>query len=156
MSLKKKALIDIVALVIYAIVATPALTGIPLHEWAGIAIFVVFIVHWAVNHDWVTKSVKHSLEKPTVARTGNLMLDILILITFIVCTVSGILISGTVLQVFSLYAEGYFFWVPLHAASAKVLLALIIVHIVVHWKWIVHVVRGRKGRVEDGREADEV
>ena len=40
------------------------------------------------------------------------------------CAVSGIMVSGDVLRAFGWYAEGYYFWDPLHAVSAKVLLAL--------------------------------
>ena len=40
------------------------------------------------------------------------------------------------LPALGLYADGYYFWDPVHAFSAKLLLALIIVHIVVHWRWI--------------------
>ena len=40
--------------------------------------------------------------------------------------------SGTVLQTFGLYAEGYYTWSPLHAAAAKALLALLLVHMAVH------------------------
>ena len=33
---------------------------------------------------------------------------------------------------FGLYAEGYYTWSPLHAAAAKALLALLLVHMAVH------------------------
>ena len=42
------------------------------------------------------------------------------------------LVSATVLPAFGLFAPGYFVWDPLHAASAKVLLALVLVHAVSH------------------------
>ncbi len=54
--------------------------------------------------------------------------------------VSGILISGAVLPTLGLHAKGYYFWNPLHAMSAKMLLALLLVHMVVHWKVVLAVV----------------
>ena len=48
------------------------------------------------------------------------------------CAVSGVLVSATVLPTFGLFAPGYFVWDPLHAVSAKVLLALVLVHAVSH------------------------
>lgn len=48
------------------------------------------------------------------------------------CVVSGVFVSATVLSAFGLFAPGYFVWDPLHAASAKVLLALVLVHAVSH------------------------
>lgn len=47
-------------------------------------------------------------------------------------TVSGLGVSGTVLHAFGLYVDGYFVWAPLHAIAAKVLLALLLVHVAVH------------------------
>ena len=61
--------------------------------------------------------------------------------------VSGLGISGTVLAVFGLYADGYYFWDPLHAIAAKVLLALLLVHVAVHWKWLYSFVRKSRGAV---------
>lgn len=36
-----------------------------------------------------------------------------------------------------------YFWDPLHAIAAKVLLALLLVHLVVHWKWLYRFFRKR-------------
>ena len=79
------------------------------------------------------------------ARTGYLVLDALIVASFMVVTVSGLMVSGAVLQAFGLYAPGYYFWDPLHAVAAKVLLTLLLVHVVVHARWIVRMVRKGKG-----------
>ena len=73
------------------------------------------------------------------------MLDALIVVGFMVATVSGLMVSGTVLQVLGLYVPGYFFWDPLHAIAAKLLLALLVVHVAVHARWIVRMARKGKG-----------
>ncbi len=134
---KKNLIVDIAALLIYAVVANPAFTGIGLHEWLGLGVFVVFLVHVAMHTDWVVEACKTAFKQPSFARTGNMVLGVLMLVVFMVCVVSGLLVSGDVLPTLGFYAEGYYFWGPLHAASAKFLLALLLVHIAVHWKWIV-------------------
>lgn len=79
-----------------------------------------------------------------------LVLDALIAAALAVCAVSGVMVSGAVLPAFGLYAEGYFFWDPLHAASAKVLLALLLVHVVVHWRWLAGFFgKGKKRKAAD-------
>ncbi|MEG0324036.1 MAG: DUF4405 domain-containing protein [Raoultibacter sp.] len=135
MDAKKNLIIDIVALLIYLVVANPAFTGIGVHEWIGLGLFVVLLVHCIAHADWVEEALRSGFTKPSWTQTGNLVLDILALIAFLVVTVSGIMISGAVLPALGLYAEGYYFWDPLHAISAKILLALLLVHVVVHWKW---------------------
>ena len=133
--------IDLVALAVYLVVANPALTGIGPHEWLGLGLLVVFFVHMLVHADWVVEAVRGSFARPSLARTGNVVLDLFIVLAFMACTVSGVMVSGAVLPAMGLYAEGYYFWDPLPAMSAKALLALLLVHVVVHWKWFSKVFR---------------
>lgn len=154
MDAKKNLIIDMIALAVYLVVANPALTGIGLHEWLSIGLFVVFVVHCIVHVDWVVDAMRAGLTNPSWAQTGNLILDLLTLIAFLVVMVSGIMISGAVLPAFGLFAQGYYFWDPLHAISAKALLALLLVHVVVHGKWFLLFVKKGKnnGRTEQNDE----
>lgn len=149
--MKRSLVVDAVALVVYLVVANPGITGVPVHEWLGVAVFVVFAAHVAQHGDWVAETVRTAFRHPTAGRAGHLVLDVLILASFMTCTVSGLLISGTVLRTFGLFADGYFFWNPLHAASAKLLLALLVVHVAVHWRWIAGLFR--KGRDKSASDA---
>ncbi|WP_080799153.1 DUF4405 domain-containing protein [Arabiibacter massiliensis] len=133
---KRNLAIDLAALAVYLVVANPAITGIGLHEWLGLGVFLAFFVHALLHADWAVEAVRGSLAHPSWGRTGNLVLDALIVLAFAACTVSGIMVSGTVLPALGLYAEGYYLWDPLHAMSAKALLALLLVHVVVHWRWL--------------------
>ena len=133
---KLNLIMDAVCLVIYLVVANPAWTGIGLHEWLSLGVCVVLFVHVLFHMDWVVKTTTLAFTKPSWATTGNWVLNVLLLITLALCMISGLLISGDVLPALGLYADGYYFWDPVHAFSAKLLLALIIVHIVIHWRWI--------------------
>lgn len=145
----KNLAIDVVALVAYLVAANPALTGIGLHEWLGLGALVALFVHLLVHADWCVDALRTTLRRPTWARTGNLVVDALMLVTLVVVVVSGLFVSGAVLPAFGLYAEGYYFWDPLHAIAAKALLALLLVHVVVHWKWFANVAKkGRSNRNE--------
>ena len=137
--------IDVAALVVYLVAANPAVTGIGVHEWVGIGVLLAFLVHVAMHVDWVVASVKSAVARPSWVRTGNLVLDALIIVAFMTVTVSGLMVSGAVLAAFGLYADGYYFWDPLHATAAKVLLALLLVHVVAHGKWLVGFFKNRKG-----------
>lgn len=125
--------VDVLALAVYGVVSLPSLTSVAVHEWLGLAVLVVFAVHAAQHYDWVVDALR-SLRRGnlTIARHGRLVLDVLIVVALATCVVSGVMISGAVLPAFGLYAQGYYFWDPLHAASAKVLLALLLVHVVVN------------------------
>ena len=79
------------------------------------------------------------------ARTGNAVLDLVIVAVVMVVMVSGVMVSGAVLPALGLYADGYYFWDPLHAIAAKALLALLLVHVVAHWRWLVGFFKNGKG-----------
>nr|WP_222617775.1 DUF4405 domain-containing protein [Eggerthella hominis] len=132
-------------MLVYLVAANPAVTGIGVHEWVGIGVLLAFLVHVAMHVDWVVEAARSAVARPSWARTGNLVLDALIVVAFMTVTVSGLMVSGAVLAAFGLYADGYYFWDPLHATAAKVLLALLLVHVVAHGKWLVGFFKNRKG-----------
>jgi hypothetical protein len=138
--------IDIIAALVYIIAANPSVTGLLIHEWIGFGVLVVFVVHGAQHYDWIIDTLRKLRERPSLIAVGNLILDIVTAAVFMVVTVSGIMVSRHILPLFGLVAPGYFFWNPLHSLFAKVLLALLVVHVVVHARagvrgWV----RDRKG-----------
>ena len=135
MDLKKALVFDAVVLAVYAFSANPAITGVPVHEWAGIAVLLAVVVHTAMHFNYIADTLLAASHRKGV-RLAKTVFDVALIFAFALCAVSGVMVSGTVLQVFGLYAEGYYFWAPLHAASAKVLLAMLLVHAVANWKLI--------------------
>lgn len=141
--------VDVLALIMYALVSLPALTGIAVHEWLGLAVFVVLAVHLVQNCSRVFDTACGLARGFSMARMGRLVLDVLLAAALMVVVVSGIMISGAVLPAFGLYAEGYYFWDPLHAIAAKVLLALLLVHVVLNAR-MAHRLWGRiRGRAKE-------
>jgi hypothetical protein len=137
-------MIDAIVCVAYLVVANPSVTGLAVHEWAGTGVLVVFVVHTAVNLDAVLAVLRRQASRAGVA---NIVLDAALLVAFMVATVSGIMVSRHILPALGFVAPGYFFWNPLHSISAKVVLALLVVHIVAHIRWLLSLTG--KGRQDD-------
>lgn len=111
-------------LVLVASVAwLPGLTGVPAHEWVGLAVAAVLLLHGARRLARLA-----ALWRASGGRRWLAVMDGLLFAALACCLVSGVMVSGEVLAAFGLYAPGYFFWDPLHAFSAKLLLALAVVH----------------------------
>ena len=142
MSLKRILIVDSVLALVYALAANPAVTGIPVHEWLGLGVLLVVLVHTVMHFDYLLETFRHARHRRG-ARLAKALLDFALVAVFMLCTVSGVMVSGTVLQDFGFYAEGYYFWDPLHAASAKVLLALLLVHVVANWRIVVAGIKRR-------------
>ncbi|MEY8460409.1 hypothetical protein AALA69_04690 [Eggerthellaceae bacterium 24-137] len=117
--------VDALALALYIVVSLPALTGVGPHEWLGLGVGLVLLVHGAQHFELVARLLSGHRSLRAI---GRVLLDAALVIAVAVVVLSGLMESGAVLLSFGLYAEGYYFWGPLHAASAKVLLALLVVH----------------------------
>lgn len=130
----RKIIVDMAALALYAVVSLPALTGVTVHEWLGLAVLVVLVAHGAQHVDFVAGLLRPSAPRRKAGGgaprgIGRLALDAGLLLALAATVLSGVMESGAVLPALGWYAEGYFFWGPLHAAAAKVLLALLVVHL---------------------------
>lgn len=129
-----KTIVSALLFVACALALAPSISGIPLHEWIGIAAFGLTAAHCALNADWIVRTVKGAFHRQTLAKRGAALLNLGILLAFAAASTSGLLISATVLPAFGYFADGYYYWQWLHALSAKVLLALLLVHLVLHWR----------------------
>lgn len=111
-----------VAAALFALELFPHVSGFALHEWCGMVTTALLLFHCA-------SSVRFK------ARKRDLALDIALLVLLAICAFSGSMISGAVLPSLGMYVPGgYFIWTPIHSASAKGLLALLLVHVVAHTK----------------------
>jgi hypothetical protein len=135
------------------------MTGLLIHEWVSLGVLVIFVVHAAQHYDWISDTFR-KLRHPTLGQMGHLLLDTLTVAVFMVVVVSGGMVSRHILPMFGLVAPGYFFWNPLHSLFAKVLLALLIVHVVAHAKWLWAFVKGFRQRkshaINQSKETGEV
>lgn len=129
---RRRLAFDGAVLVVYVLAANPAVTGVPVHEWLGLGTFVLLAAHCAA------RGMGRGVTAKGIALT---VLNTLVLLCLALCAVSGVMVSGTVLPALGLYAEGYYFWDPLHAVAAKLLLALLLVHVAVHVPWIGRVLK---------------
>ena len=114
-----------------------------MNGWAWLSPWC-FLVHVVQHVDWLPQTLRPAAKPLSKAGAGSLVVDALLFIALAVCTVSGLMVSGSLLPTFGLYAEGDYFWNPLHAASAKVLFALIVVHLAMHGRWLFALIK-RKG-----------
>ena len=127
---KKLALFDALMAACLLIALNPAITGFSFHEWFGLVTTLVIAMHVGIRLPELGRQAR-SLSKP--AAFGDFLVGALLFLDVALCAVSGIMVSGSALAAFGLYAPGYFVWNPLHAFTAKAMLALVIIHVALHW-----------------------
>lgn len=113
---------DLVLLLGLVAALLPRLTGFASHEWLSLVLSIALIVHFS-------RRVRPGAGLASAATKIRPLLSVLMIVALAACSVSGLMVSSAVLPTLGLYATGYYFWGPLHAASAKVFLALVLIHL---------------------------
>lgn len=105
------------------------LAGQAAHEWIGIGMFVLFVIHHILNGSWTRNLLKGRYSPVRMMQTG--------LVLLILCTMAGLMISGVILSRHALsflpIKGGCSFARNLHMVSAYWGFVLMSVHLGLHW-----------------------
>lgn len=131
-----KIVLDLLLAITFVLLMNPRVfNGLPFHEIAGVVIGVAIVVHIGLNYRWVINTTKKIFAPELPRKTRfSFLLNILLLVSMTTVIVSGILISRVVFPNFAI--EGNHFVRGIHNLSANATLALVGLHIGVHWQWI--------------------
>ncbi|MDQ1144126.1 hypothetical protein QE429_000953 [Bacillus sp. SORGH_AS 510] len=134
-----KIILDLLMAITFVLLMNPrVLGGLPFHEIAGLAIGVAILTHIGLNYRWVFNTIKKIFDPNLPKKTRfNLTLNILLLVSMASVIITGILISRVVLP--SLAVQGDHSIRGLHGLSADATLALVGLHVAVHWQWILSI-----------------
>ena len=121
---------------------TYEMIGQALHEWMGIGIFLLFVIHHVLNRRWFGSLLKG---KYTPFRIWQTVLVVSVLLSMIGSMVSGVIISRSVLS-FLPIRGGNSFGRNLHMLSAYWGFVLMSLHLGLHWNMML----GEAGKVVKG------
>ncbi|MDO4339598.1 MAG: DUF4405 domain-containing protein [Eubacteriales bacterium] len=121
------------------------LVGREAHEWIGMAMFVLFVIHHILNRKWLKNTYKG---KYTLYRVVQTALVFLIFLTMAGSMISGIWISREVFD-FLPHRSGYRFAQNLHMLSAYWGFILMALHLGFHWAGILGMVKKAFGELSD-------
>jgi hypothetical protein len=115
-------------------------TGLAIHEWLGLALGLVLLVHLTLHWDWVVRTTRKLIGRHGRDRVIWLV-NLALLFGMTLCVVSGILISRVAMPALGIFTTSNGFWTRLHIITAEVTLGLVPVHVALRWRWIVSVGR---------------
>ncbi len=110
--------------------------GIEFHEWAGLMIGLLFIIHKMLNWNWIKKVTLSFFGKCPRRVRFNYILDSLLLAGIILMILSGIAISKTIDFSWLNLGGTRKLWRALHTSSSFITLALFGIHLGLHWNWV--------------------
>jgi hypothetical protein len=145
-----KIILDLAMAITFVLLMNPrVLNGLPFHEIAGLAIGVAILTHIGLNFKWVINTTKKIFDNKLPKKTRfSYVLNLLLLVSMSSIIVTGILISRVVFPNLSM-GENHGFR-GLHNLSANLTLALVGLHIGVHWQWIMSICK-KLFKTKDGK-----
>ena len=132
--------LDAAALVAYTLAYSLGFTGITDHEWIGIGLGVILLVHLTLHWDWVIRTTAKLLRREGRERF-IWVINLLLLVCMTLCIASGILISEVALPQLGITPPVSSFWRQMHNTTATLTLILVPIHAALRWRWIVGVAR---------------
>ncbi|MFD1774003.1 DUF4405 domain-containing protein [Paenibacillus rhizophilus] len=128
--------IDTIMTVLFIIMMAYRLTGNTAHEWTGITLFTLFIIHNVLNLNWYKAIFKGKYSAVRVIRTA---VNLLLLLVMLGMMVSGLIISQTVFSLIQFISID--FGRKLHHLSAYWGFVLMSIHLGLHWGMIMGAAR---------------
>lgn len=111
------------------------LTGLPLHEWLGVALLGGVILHLLVHFAWI-ETRSRRLFKPHNARTRvNYALNLTLFISMTAAMLSGFMISKVVLPLHP-PPEEFGRWHSIHDIASRIALFTLGLHLALNWDLI--------------------
>ena len=137
---KVNLLVDFSIFVALLFAMEPHATGMAVHEWLGIAFGAAIVTHLLLHWQWIVETTKRIFSKIAAAQRINYILNILLFIDIVIVSFTGIMISRSALPALGITLSSGFQWRMLHTLSADASLALIGLHVALHWNWIVNAI----------------
>ncbi len=126
-------LIDGLALVGFLISFSLDITGLALHEWLGIAVGAVCLLHLVLHWDWVKKVTRKFFTGVSWRSRLNYLIDGFLMSGFTVILFTGLVISDWL----NLALTYYDVWRSVHVFVSVATLLLLVLKIALHARWIV-------------------
>ena len=145
MTIKSRLYLDLALFGALLLAYNPAWTGLAVHEWLCVAAIVPLLFHVIINWDQTLQILRRFAAIVRAMPKVNLVVDAGLFVAAVTVTVSGFMVSQAVAGALGISITPTALWIRVHSIGADATIALLLVHFVLHWRWIVNAAR-RLGR----------
>ena len=135
--------LDTALLIIFILLLSPRLTGLPWHEVLGFIFFIPIIIHLLIAWPWIQNSTKKFFKAANTRTRVNFFLNTILFILVITELISGFLISQVALPGLGIKTINDRSWRAVHNQTLNFTMLFAGLHIAVNWGWIVSVFKKR-------------
>jgi hypothetical protein len=108
------------------------------HEWAGLCVCLFFILHKALNWNWIKETTKRLFGRIPGKVRLNYIMDFLLLIGFILIVWSGMAMSKSInFSWLGFDPDHRMIYKSMHTSVSMLTLIIAGIHLGLHWDWVV-------------------
>jgi len=143
--------LDIGLLAVVLLLFAPRLTGLPIHEWVGLALIPVVLLHLLLSWGWIATTSKAIVARASRRARINYLLNWLLFILVVLEITSGLMISEVALPPFGFVTLNDRAWRALHNQALNWTHLVIGLHVAMNWRPLVlliqrHLMAGERPR----------
>jgi hypothetical protein len=131
--------LDAVLFILFVLLRTPKLTGLPWHEWLGVVFLVPMLVHLLLSWGWIVTALRRSFSPARRRDTVNLLLNVSLFVTTAGVVVSGLVISQIALPALGIATIDDRVWRNTHNNWTDAMLLCVAAHAAMNLRWIIRV-----------------
>lgn len=120
----------------FILICVPQVTGISLHEWLSLTFTIVLMAHLAKHWQWWLSLPKTLLRFTNMSAWLRSIWNLLLYLAFVLVSLSGFLVSESLLPAIGLPVNISHFWSDLHHVSGNLIIPMLGVHLALHRGWV--------------------
>jgi len=131
--------LDAALLVSVSALQTLHFTGLVLHEWLGLAVVPLILIHLLFAWSWIAAETRRFLTSQSARARVNYLLNLSLFAAVTAATYSGILISQRAVPALTrskAATELDYKWDKLHNEFAIIVVILTGLHLAINWDWV--------------------
>jgi hypothetical protein len=133
--------LDLLLFVLVIVLLAPRLTGLPAHEWLGLCLAALLILHLLFSWRWISTATRR-LGRPMPARFRiNYLINVTLFVLVMLVIVSGVVISRVALPRLGVTLIEDRSWRALHNLTLNWLTLFTGLHLAMNWEWVVRMLR---------------
>jgi cytochrome b len=138
--------LDMTLLISFCALEQVPFTGMVVHEWLGLAVAVMIVVHLLLSWTWVASNTRRLITGASSRTRINYILNACLFGCFTVAIFSGVLISQQAIpaltRIETANMSPHFPWNRIHDSSSDLLVILAAMHLAINWDWMAAAARG--------------
>ncbi len=143
--------LDTALLVIFILLLSPRMTGLPLHEILGSIFFIPILIHLLIAWPWIQAATRKFFKTATRRTRFNFFLNTVLFILMITELVSGFVISQVALPNLGINTINDRLWRSVHNYPLNLVVLFAGLHIAINWGWIVAAFKKRINTTKQGK-----